>query len=104
MTDRPIDLTKPVIWTSLGNVNEDELDKFCDFDMPAYGWACGEQFTRNRYLAVEWAKQGYHVIPLYSTVVCVIGARLKSTGEVVKRGVYVQPEPQQSTGTAASFH
>ena len=99
-----IDLSKPVMWTAKGNVNEDELEKFCEFEMDPYGWVCGENFTRDAVIASAWAHSGWFVIPLFSTIVCVVGAKLKTTGEIVKRGVYVQPTPQQVNGVAASFN
>ncbi len=68
-----IDLSKPVIWTSKGNLNEDDLDKF-----------------------VEWEEHE-------GATVCIVGARLKSTGEIVKRGVYVRAAPNTSLGIAAPF-
>lgn len=55
-----LDLSKPVIWTSRGNVNEDDFEKFS-----------------------EWQ------FPNDSTIVHVIGLRDKITGEEIKRGVYV---------------
>jgi hypothetical protein len=55
-----IDLDQPVIWTTKGNVNESDVEKFSDWEFPNDG-----------------------------TIVHVVGCRDKVTGEVIKRAVYV---------------
>ena len=104
MNESTVDLSKPVMWTAHGNLNEDQLEKFCDFEMDPYGWVCRDQFTRDAEIAAAWTQRGEFVVPLFSTIVCVVGAKLKATGEIVKRGVYVQPMPQQVNGVAAPFN
>lgn len=61
-----LDLEKPVIWTSRGNVNEDN---------PAI-----EKFS-------EWE------FPNPRTIVHVLGVKDRATGEIIKRGVYVWTLP-----------
>lgn len=77
MTDQQptIDLSKPVIWTSKGNLNESDVAKFC-----------------------EWS-----IDPVSGLVVFVLGARLKSTGEIVKRGVYACPPALIAQGAQADI-
>jgi hypothetical protein len=104
MTDRALDLSKPVIWTSEGNLNEDDLEKFCDFETKTGAWICGERITRDPEKAKQWAALGWYVVPLYAEVICVVGARLKSNGKEVKRGAYVLPmPPRPSEAVAANF-
>ena len=68
-----VDITKPVIWTKRGNVNEDDVVKFS-----------------------EWERHG-------ETIVHIIGCRDKVTGEELKRGVYVLHPPLDAGGVNGSF-
>lgn len=63
-----IDITKPIVWTSRGNVNEDDVEKFS-----------------------EWEQHD-------GTIVHIIGYRDKMTGEVIKRGVWVLAAPLDAAG------
>lgn len=71
-----IDLSKPVVWTSRGNVNEDAFEKLSE-------WEIRDENGNVVELPPGW------------TALHAIGLRDRDTGEIIKRGVW-QLLPQLS--------